>query len=332
MRSLFAERVRPRHAVIGALALGSTLSVTALAFAQGPAATTDVRLAPPPAPSLADARVRFDQPVVLRGRLGAEAAGTRLAVQASSHGRRWRVVATTTVRPDGGYRVVVRLRTSAALRVAPFAAHDETGQVVGGAVATLSSEEPPSPSQRVAVAARVVTSQRDRDVTTGTPFHVRGTVLPRGRGRRVVVEAGSQGRWHRVARTRTRADGHFDTRVVASQLGTSRLRVRFAGDRRNVAAHVGAGTLQAFRPTLASWYALYGNRTACGQTLGYETLGVANKSLPCGTMVTLRYNGREVTVPVIDRGPYVGGREWDLTGATARTLGFSGAGVIWSTR
>jgi rare lipoprotein A len=36
-------------------------------------------------------------------------------------------------------------------------------------------------------------------------------------------------------------------------------------------------------------------------------------------------------VPVIDRGPYVAGREWDLTGATARALGFSGAGVIWST-
>lgn len=47
--------------------------------------------------------------------------------------------------------------------------------------------------------------------------------------------------------------------------------------------------------------------------------------------MTIRYNGRQVTVPVIDRGPYVGGREWDLTGATARALGFDGVGTIWTT-
>jgi len=108
--------------------------------------------------------------------------------------------------------------------------------------------------------------------------------------------------------------------------------VRFRGDRRNAAARAGAGTLQAFRPTLASWYALYGGALACGGTLGYDTLGVAHKTLPCGTRVTLRYRGREVTVPVVDRGPYVGGREWDLTGATARALGFEGVGVVWSTK
>ena len=87
-------------------------------------------------------------------------------------------------------------------------------------------------------------------------------------------------------------------------------------------------------PALASWYGpgLYGGHLACGGTLGPGTLGVANKSLPCGTRVTLRYHGREVTVPVIDRGPYVGGREWDLTGATARRLGFDGVGVVWSTK
>ena len=35
---------------------------------------------------------------------------------------------------------------------------------------------------------------------------------------------------------------------------------------------------------------------------------------------------------VIDRGPYVGGREYDLTGATARRLGFGGHGSILATR
>ena len=65
---------------------------------------------------------------------------------------------------------------------------------------------------------------------------------------------------------------------------------------------------------------------------GLPQLGVAHKTLPCGTKVTLRHNGRRVRVPVIDRGPYVGAREYDLTAATARKLGFRGHGGILTTR
>ena len=63
-----------------------------------------------------------------------------------------------------------------------------------------------------------------------------------------------------------------------------------------------------------------------------RTLGVAHKSLPCGTKVTLRHDGRVVRVPVIDRGPYVAGREYDLTEATAPALHFHGHGAILTTR
>ncbi|MGB2711353.1 MAG: septal ring lytic transglycosylase RlpA family protein, partial [Conexibacter sp.] len=129
---------------------------------------------------------------------------------------------------------------------------------------------------------------------------------------------------------RTRANGHFDARLLAPASGALRLRVRFGGDRRNAGVRARAGRLQAFHASYASWYALYGNRTACGQTLTVGTLGVAHKTLPCGTRVTLRYGGRELTVPVIDRGPYVGGREWDLTGATKQALGFGSTGIVWS--
>ena len=59
---------------------------------------------------------------------------------------------------------------------------------------------------------------------------------------------------------------------------------------------------------------------------------MANKSLPCGTRVTMRYHGRSVTVPVIDRGPYSGTREFDLTAATKRKLGFGSTGTVWTTR
>ncbi len=80
---------------------------------------------------------------------------------------------------------------------------------------------------------------------------------------------------------------------------------------------------------LASWYGapLYGNRTACGQTLRRSTVGVANKTLPCGTRVVFGYRGQWVRTRVIDRGPYVDKREWDLTEATADRLHFTSAGV-----
>ncbi|MDE3193620.1 MAG: hypothetical protein KGN00_08040 [Chloroflexota bacterium] len=83
----------------------------------------------------------------------------------------------------------------------------------------------------------------------------------------------------------------------------------------------GGGTV-----VLASWYGpgFYGERTACGLTLTQQTLGVADLALPCGTMVTLTSPaGRTVTVPVIDRGPYIAGRTLDLTYATKVVLACS---------
>ena len=96
----------------------------------------------------------------------------------------------------------------------------------------------------------------------------------------------------------------------------------------------GPGPFKVFRPAAASWYGpgLYGERTACGRTLTTSTMGVANKTMPCGTKVTLRYRGREVTVPVIDRGPYAGNREYDLTAATKAKLGFPRTGTVLTTR
>ena len=80
--------------------------------------------------------------------------------------------------------------------------------------------------------------------------------------------------------------------------------------------------------SIASVFTAYGHGVACGGVLQVPELGVANKTLPCGTEVTLRYRGRAIRVPVIDRGPYIPGREWDLTGATAEALSFPGLGPI----
>ncbi|HLX34064.1 MAG TPA: septal ring lytic transglycosylase RlpA family protein [Candidatus Limnocylindrales bacterium] len=80
-----------------------------------------------------------------------------------------------------------------------------------------------------------------------------------------------------------------------------------------------------------SWYGpgFYGNRTACGETLTATLLGVANRTLPCGTLVTFRWAGRTITVPVVDRGPYVSGREWDLTKGACLALDHCWTGPIY---
>jgi hypothetical protein len=79
----------------------------------------------------------------------------------------------------------------------------------------------------------------------------------------------------------------------------------------------------------ATWYGpgLYGNHTACGQVLRPRTVGVAHRSLPCGTTVKFLYRGRSIVTRVIDRGPYSRGNSWDLTHTAARALGFARAGV-----
>ena len=106
-----------------------------------------------------------------------------------------------------------------------------------------------------------------------------------------------------------------------------------------------AVTLPATKPLVSviwhldnniSWYGpgLYGNGGACGMIPGGmtpDTVGVAHRTLPCGTKVTFRYNGRTVTTMVIDRGPYVSGRIWDMTHGLCELLHhcFTGGGVYY---
>jgi rare lipoprotein A len=77
----------------------------------------------------------------------------------------------------------------------------------------------------------------------------------------------------------------------------------------------------------ATWYGpgLYGRRTACGQVLRAATIGIAHRTLPCGTTVKLVYRGHMLLTTVIDRGPYTRGNSFDLTNGARRALHFSGA-------
>jgi rare lipoprotein A len=83
----------------------------------------------------------------------------------------------------------------------------------------------------------------------------------------------------------------------------------------------------ALRTAGATWYGpgLYGNHTACGEVLRPATIGVAHRTLPCGTPVKLLYRGRALVTTVIDRGPYTSGNSFDLTNGARRALHFPGA-------
>ncbi len=85
------------------------------------------------------------------------------------------------------------------------------------------------------------------------------------------------------------------------------------------------GSIAVYRRQKATWYGpgFYGSRTACGQKLTRRTLGVAHKTLPCGTRVEFFLRGKRITVPVIDRGPFANRAVWDLTLAAMRRLGSS---------
>jgi rare lipoprotein A (peptidoglycan hydrolase) len=77
--------------------------------------------------------------------------------------------------------------------------------------------------------------------------------------------------------------------------------------------------------------AAFGRHTGCGVTIGPETEGVAEPTLPCGTRIYLSFGGRHVLAQVIDHGPVVAGRQLDLTDALARRLDLSGVQTIhWS--
>jgi rare lipoprotein A len=198
-----------------------------------------------------------------------------------------------------------------------------------GVYRARSAAGAPSRAVEVAVAFRV-RARAERSVLAGQRATIKGSVRPGVRGRRVAVHVGGG-----TLGARTDRRGRFRVRWTAAAPGRYRVRAVAEGDRSATRGADHGGRVTVFRRAVASWYGpgLYGNGVACGGTLQPSTLGVANRTLPCGTKVTLRYRGRQVTVPVIDRGPYVAGRDYDLTAATRARLHFTGGvGTLLSSR
>ncbi len=159
-----------------------------------------------------------------------------------------------------------------------------------------------------------------------------GRAPRRPAGTPVVIERRDAAKgWIVAARTRVGSDARFAAAWRSGRVGRVVLRVRVEAGGARGAAEAPAVRVTVFKPALASWFApqrgAKDERTACGTRFRAGTLGVAHKTLPCGTRVTFSYHGTTIVLPVIDRGPYVAGREWDLTIAAARAIGLDAAGV-----
>jgi rare lipoprotein A len=76
----------------------------------------------------------------------------------------------------------------------------------------------------------------------------------------------------------------------------------------------------------ATWYDANGQTGACGNTL--RGMYVAHRTWPCGSLVSVRANGKYIFVHVEDRGPYGAGRIVDLSKKAFRKLASPSQGVI----
>lgn len=203
-----------------------------------------------------------------------------------------------------------------------------TALTIGIAPAAATSSHHHQPKR---VKSHVSLHLSGHTVLSGNSVAVHGKVRPSGRRRVKVVFRGPDAR---ALSTTTRANGTFALRWSPDRIGNYAVRAFGIHGRRTRGSLSAARRLTSYRQAGASYYGpgLYGNGVACGGTLMPGTMGVANKTLPCGTRVKLRYHGRSVTVPVIDRGPYVAGRDYDLTEAVKLRLGFPGVGTVLANR
>lgn len=286
--------------------------------------------------SVKDRRIPYGQDLTVTGRApsGEEGKTVGLDFQRAG-GSGWRHIQSARIGSSDRFRFHTQLRWSGAVRVTGNWTRTTSG-VAGTTTTTptgsapagdVSSTHATSSPRRVTIVARLHLGRHSSRDLGGHRLTIPGTILPRAQGRRIRLEALSGGHWHTAAVARTGSQGRFRLNFTPHS-PSERLRVRFGGDRSNAATTRDAGSVTVYSQSVASWYQ-DGGSTACGYHAYY---GVANVSLPCGTKVTFVYNGRSVTATVDDRGPYVGGRTWDLNQNTAGALGFGGVANVWASR
>ena len=206
-----------------------------------------------------------------------------------------------------------------------------------GSVAAMPSTAQAQDTGAAAAAPQTetVTVSVKRHALAGQRVKFGGKIGSGADGRSVLIQQRAGKGWKSVARTQTRGGGRFSVYWRPKGTGRKAVRAFVRGDNGAApAVRQLKGGVTVYVPRMASWYGpgFYGHKLACGGRLQQGTVGVAHKTLPCGTKITLHNKGRTLNVKVIDRGPYVGGRYYDLTAATKQKLGFGSTGQVWSTK
>ena len=136
--------------------------------------------------------------------------------------------------------------------------------------------------------------------------------------------------WAGTAHSTVASDGSFSVVWRANHIGRFAFRAILQSSGLRAAGASPTVTVTVYRSATATLYGpgFYGKHTACGIKLTRNTIGLANRTLRCGEHVSVYYQGRTLSVPVIDRGPYANGADFDLTMATGRALGITGTSQI----
>jgi rare lipoprotein A len=314
------RRRRRRFAALALLPLAALTATTTITAAAGAAGTAEI--------DASKRSVRYGGELTLRGSFDG-VANAPVEIQHRAKGTSaWRDVRGAQTDANGFYSARVKPRRTGDWR-ARLATAPDTLSTDGDATVPATSADSETRAARVAVRSRTRARVAGRHLTVGRTAKIKGRVLPGGARRKLTIHVGG-----RSIDTRTDRDGTFAARWRARSTGAYKVRVDAKANRVAAGSGDSAGKVTVYRRASASWYGpgLYGNPTACGGTLTPSTLGVAHRTMPCGTKLRLRYRGRTVAVRVIDRGPFAGNREFDLTAATKQRLGFGSTGTVLTSK
>ena len=210
-----------------------------------------------------------------------------------------------------------------------------SGSGGAGPGASASTNPPVEPGNTpVSAAADGMTLQTSASAFVRSGVSLTGTVPAGNAGHAVEIDqlpSTPGATWTEVAVVQPEPNGSFAATFRTTRAGPMTIRAELQGGQApSVAAAPPSVSVTVYRRSIATLYGpgFWGQRTACGVILRRRTIGVANRTLPCGTEVQLYWKGSVITVPVIDRGPYAHNANWDLTMATARALGMEGTGVV----
>ena len=307
-----------------------------------------------PAAALHAARpvaVRYGHKTTVRGSAPVSAAGLPIELRyRPADAPAWRIIARGHVHADGRFALSARVSRSGGLQVvaagsaasqrtnsgAGFASNQVTGAGTSPGETTSTASPPTAGDPTLQIAASAVRhltvkpklslsgAHAAATAVTGRPTQIRGHLLPGIAGRKVVLEVEHGQRWIPTAAARTKRGGAFDFQYTPAATSSQRFQVAFAGDRLNGHADSAQRSVTAMQYAEVSWYDDAGD-TACGF---HATYGIASRTLPCGSKVTLSYGGRSVVATVDDRGPFVYSRLYDLDQSTAAALGMDGVATV----